>query len=103
MLYEDLPEDANDWWGHPLYWGAYEFWKQAVEVAGLDQTKLKDVVTNSHFDTILGDTFFTKGLMAKESHPGEVGQWQNGIFEVVGPADKATSPLVYPKPAWPAP
>jgi len=41
--------------------------------------------------------------MAKESHPGEVGQWQNGIFEVVGPADKATSPLVYPKPAWPAP
>ncbi len=103
MLYEGKPEDTNDWWGHPLYWGALEFWKQAVEVAGLDQEKLKDVIATSHFNTILGDTYFTNGLMAKESHPGEVGQWQNGIYEVVGPVEKATAPLIYPKPPWPAP
>jgi branched-chain amino acid transport system substrate-binding protein len=103
MLYEGLPEDANDWWGHPLYWGAYDFWKQAVEKVGWDQEALMKLITTSHFNTMLGDTYFTNGLMAKESHPGEVGQWINGIFEVVGPEDKATAPLVYPKPEWPKP
>jgi branched-chain amino acid transport system substrate-binding protein len=103
MLYEGLPEDANDWWGHPLYWGAYQFWKQAVEEVGLNQVALKDKITTGHYNTILGDTYFTNGLMAKESHPGEMGQWQNGVYEVVGPLNKATAPLVYPKPVWPAP
>jgi len=101
MLYEGLPEDANDWWGHPLYWGAYQFWQKAVEEVGFDQVKLKDKITTSHYNTILGDTFFTGGLMDKSSHPGEVGQWQNGIFEVVGPVEKQTAPLIYPKPNWP--
>jgi branched-chain amino acid transport system substrate-binding protein len=104
MLYEGLPETANDWWGHPLYWGAYEFWKQAIVTAGtLDQTKIRQVMATSHFQTILGDTFFTNGLLDKSSHPGEVGQWINGIYEVVGPVPKSTADLVYPKPAWPAP
>ena len=101
-LYKGLPEDANDWWGHALYYGAMEFWKQAVEKAGtLDNKKLMEVMRSSHFNTVLGDTYFTNGLMAKESHPGEVGQWQNGIFEVIG-GNKTTAQFVYPKPAWPA-
>jgi branched-chain amino acid transport system substrate-binding protein len=100
MLYAGLPEAANDWWGHPLYWGAYQFWKQAVAEVGLDQTKLKDKFLTGHYNTILGDTYFTNGLMDKESHPGEVGQWQNGIYEVVGPTAKQTAPLIYPKPNW---
>jgi len=44
-LYKNKPEAANDWWGHPLYWAGYEFWKQAIEKAGtLDQKKIKDGV-----------------------------------------------------------
>jgi branched-chain amino acid transport system substrate-binding protein len=41
------------------------------------------------------------GLLAKEAHAGEIGQWINGVFEVVGPVDKATAEMVYPKPPWP--
>jgi branched-chain amino acid transport system substrate-binding protein len=107
-LYKGKPEESNDWWGHILYWAGYEFWKQAVEKAGtLDQKKIRDVMATETFNTILGPTSFKGGLMAKESHTGEIGQWQKGICEIVGggkwPATKITAPFVYPKPAWPAP
>ena len=107
-LYTGKPEAINDWWGHILYWAGLEFWKQAIEKAGtLDQKKIRDIMATETFNTILGPTSFKGGLMAKESHPGEIGQWQKGIFEVVGggkwPATKVTAPFVYPKPAWPKP
>jgi branched-chain amino acid transport system substrate-binding protein len=100
-LYAGKPEDVNDWWGQALYYGAMEFWKQAVEKAGsLDNTKVQQVMATTHFSTVLGDTYFTNGLMDKESHPGEVGQWQNEVLEIVG-GNKVTAPFIYPKPAWP--
>ena len=107
-LYKGRPEQLNDWWGHPLYWAAYEFWKQAIEKAGtLNQKKIRDVIASETFNTILGPTSFKGGLMAKESHTGEIGQWQKGVFEIVGggkwPNTKITAPFVYPKPAWQAP
>jgi len=107
-LYKNRPEQANDWWGHPLYWAALEFWKQAIEKAGtLNQKKIRDIMATETFNTILGPTSFKGGLMAKESHNGEIGQWQKGVFEIVGggkwPGTKVTAPFVYPKPAWPAP
>ncbi len=103
-LYTGKPEELQDWWGHPLYWAALEFWKQAIEKAGtLDQKKIRDVMATEKFDTVLGSTWFEGQLMAKECHTGEIGQWQNGVYEVVGPKEKATAPFEYPKPAWPAP
>jgi hypothetical protein len=102
-LYTGKPEDIQDWWGHPYYWAGLEMWKQAIEKAGtLDQKKIRDIIATQHFTTILGDTWFTNGLLAKEAHPGEVGQWQNGVYEVVG-GRQTTAEFVYPKPAWPAP
>jgi branched-chain amino acid transport system substrate-binding protein len=103
-LYTGKPEELQDWWGHPLYWASLEFWKQAIEKAGtLDQKVIRDVMATEKFKTILGQTWFENGLMAKESHTGEIGQWQNGVFEVVGPKKHATAKFIYPKPAWPAP
>jgi branched-chain amino acid transport system substrate-binding protein len=103
-LWKGRPFAARDYWGQPLYWASLEFWKQAVEKAGtLDNKKVRDIVATSTFNTVLGPTRFVNGLMDKESHPGEVGQWQKGDFEVVGPTKKATAPFIYPKPDWPAP
>jgi branched-chain amino acid transport system substrate-binding protein len=100
-LYAGKPEDIQDPWGHPLYWAGLECWKQAIEKAGtLDQDKIRDVLTNEKFQTVLGPTWFENGLLAKDCHTGEIGQWQDGLFEVVGPKDQATAELVYPKPAW---
>jgi branched-chain amino acid transport system substrate-binding protein len=103
-LYKGKPEETNDWWGHPLYWAALDIWKAAIEKAGtLDQDKIRDVLATEKFDTVLGTTWFENGLLAKECHPGEIGQWINGVYEVIGPKDKATAEMVYPKPSWPGP
>jgi branched-chain amino acid transport system substrate-binding protein len=117
ILYTGKPEELQDWWGHPLYWASLDIWKAAIEEAGtLDQHAVRDVIATTTLDTVLGPTWFTMfgdggGLLAKECHPGEIGQWQNGVFEVVGytgieetlPNYKATADFIYPKPPWPAP
>ena len=103
---------SMDWWGGAFYYAALECFGQAIEKAGsLDNAKVREIMATEHFDTILGDTWFDMtadgeggGQLAKECHPGQVGQWQNGTYEVIGPADKATSnKVIYPKPGWPAP
>jgi branched-chain amino acid transport system substrate-binding protein len=106
ILYEGKPEDVQDWWGHPFYWAGLDIWKAAIEKAGtLNQDKIRDVIASASaddpLDTVLGPTWFDNGLLAKEAHPGEIGQWIDGVFEVVGPTDKATAEFVYPKPPWP--
>ena len=67
-------------------------------------------MATEHFETILGDTWFDMtaggeggGQLAKECAPGQVGQWQNGIFEVIDLGEKRTAAPIYPKPSWPAP
>jgi branched-chain amino acid transport system substrate-binding protein len=103
-LYTGKPEEIQDYWGHPLYWAGLEVWKQAIEKAGtLDQEKIRDIIATEKFETVLGPTWYENGLMAKECHQGEIGQWINGVYEVVGPKDKTTADFVYPKPKWPAP
>jgi len=103
-VYAGKPEDAQDPWGHPLYWAGLECWKAAIEKAGtLNQDAIREVLATEKFDTVLGKTWFENGLLSKDCHMGEIGQWQNGLYEVVGPTDKATAEFMYPKPAWPAP
>jgi branched-chain amino acid transport system substrate-binding protein len=107
------PENL-DWWGQPLYAPLVHIWQQAIEETGtLDQDVIRDYVATTTFDTILGPTWFTifgengGGMMAYECHPGEIGQWQNGICEIVGAGvgdnGVATADFVYPKPPWPTP
>ncbi len=106
-LYAGKPEDLNDWWGHPLYWASLDIWKAAVEMVGsTDQDALREVLATTKLDTVLGETWFTMfgdggGLLAKECHPGEIGQWQDGVCEIVG-GNITTADFVYPKPPWPA-
>ncbi len=102
-LYTGKPKELQDGWGHPFYWATLELWKQAIEKAGtLNQDKVRDIIAKEKFDTVLGPTWFENGLLAKEAHLAEIGQWQNGEYEVIGPKDKATAEMIYPKPAWPS-
>ncbi len=106
-------EGIIDYWGHLFYWGGLSFFKQAVEAAGtLNQEEIRQIMATEHFTTCLGDTWFDQFgdggcLLAVECHPGEIGQWQWDeaagicVWEVIGPAEKATAEPIYPKPAWP--
>jgi branched-chain amino acid transport system substrate-binding protein len=108
QLREDLLKQPNfteanmDYWGHAFYAAELEIFQQAIEKAGtLDNAKVAEVMKTEHFETILGDTWFENQILAEGCHPGQVGQWQNGLLEVIDVGDKRTAAPVYPKPAWP--
>jgi len=94
---------AIDLWGNLYYWGSLQFLEKAIEKAGtLNQKKIRDVMAKEKFNTALGPTWFDeKKRLAKECHPGEWGQWQNGEWEVILPKNKATAKPLFPKPPWP--
>jgi len=98
-----------DWWGADVYQSTLEYLKQAIEKAGtLDTDAILAVYRTTHFQTLLGDTYWDiqgngvgGGLLPQACYAGQIGQWQNGIFEVVDPGSKRTAAPIYPKPAWP--
>lgn len=106
-LYDELlsshGKGALDMWGNLYYYGAMQFFEQAIEAAGtLDQKRIRDVIATRKFNTALGPTWFDeKQRLARECHPGEYGQWINGEWEVILPKNKATANAIYPKPPWP--
>lgn len=95
--------EGIDQWGNLYYWGALQFFEKAIEKAGtLNQKAIRDVMATEKFDTSLGPTWYDeKKRLARECHPGEWGQWQNGEWEVILPDNKATAKPIFPKPAWP--
>lgn len=90
-----------DYWGALFYYSSLEHFKQAIEKAGtLDQKKIRDIMAAERFETALGPFWYDKNHFFV-NHPGQVGQWQNGVFEVIDPGEKRTAPPLYPKPEWP--
>ena len=96
------PRETLDWWGHLVYYGGLQVLQQAIERAGtLNQKKIRDIIATGKFNTVLGKTYFKNQLLAKDCYAGQIGQWQNGIFEVIDPGKKRTAKPEYPKPDWP--
>lgn len=105
--------DKMDWWGGLYYYAGLQCFQQAIKSAGtLDQSEIGYKLATEHFDTVLGDTWFEDangnhpitaggGVPAVECHPGQIGQWQNAIFEVIDLDDNQTAPGICPKPDWP--
>jgi len=99
-----FPRETLDWWGQTVYYAGMEVLGLAIEKAGtLDNTKVRDIIVKGKFDTILGKTWFKDQLLAKECYPGQIGQWQNGIFEVIDTDKHRTAKPMYPKPDFPKP
>ena len=90
-----------DYWGGLYYWSSLQHFQQAIEKAGtLNQKKIRDIMAKKKFNTALGPFWYDKDRYFV-NHPGEIGQWQKGVFEVIDPGKKRTAPPLYPKPAWP--
>jgi hypothetical protein len=104
-----------DYWGDPCYIPGLQMWAKAVENAGnLDGIAVRNEMakfsSTNPCQTVLGNTWFTVfgsggsggGILAYECHPGEVGQWQNGVYKIIGGNDP-TGALEFPmtdKWAW---
>ncbi|NLL40156.1 MAG: ABC transporter substrate-binding protein [Clostridiales bacterium] len=100
---KDDPKVSIDWWGHLPYYTGLEMLQQAIEKAGtLDNARVIEVLKSEKFDTVMGEVWFENQLLASECYLGNVGQWQNGIFEVIDVGENRTADPIVPKPAWPA-
>ncbi len=87
-----------DRWASAHAWAGLQILQVAVEKVGLDRKAIRDYIASNEFDTIIGKIRFKNG--ENVTTPGVVSQWQAGEFEVVWPPDRATSPALFPKPAW---
>jgi branched-chain amino acid transport system substrate-binding protein len=90
----------------PEYWGALPAYatvqviQQALEQVGLDQAKMRDLIASSTFDTGMGGVYFAGGF--NQTFAGQIGQWQDGVFEVIDDDANRTKAPIYPKADWPA-
>ena len=93
--------EEPDYWGGLYYWASLQHLQKAIEKAGtLDQKKIRDIMATEKFETALGPYWYDKDRFFV-NHPGEIGQWQKGVFEVIDVGPKRTAPPEYPKPPWP--
>ncbi|MBN2402793.1 MAG: amino acid ABC transporter substrate-binding protein [Spirochaetes bacterium] len=88
-----------DYWGQLFYYSSLQFFEKAIEEAGtLNQAKIRELMSTKTYNTAMGKMRFEKGF--NTTHPGEIAQWQKGVFEVIDPGSKRTAKPIYPKPMW---
>jgi branched-chain amino acid transport system substrate-binding protein len=90
-----------DRWASAACYATGQVLQQAIEAAGtLDPVKVKEAMDTTEFNTIVGT--FTFDNHFNPTYPGQIGQWQNGEFEIISPTEDRTAEPIYPKPEWPA-
>ncbi len=88
--------------GGTIFYASLQIFEEAIKTAGtLDQKKIRDIMATMRFNTVLGPTWFDGTFYASPCYPGQIGQWQNGVFEVIDPGEKRTAAPKLPKSAWP--
>ena len=98
----------QDWWSHICGYSALQVLQQAVENAGslneygnIDNLALAGYIRDNSFNTVLHPELrFTDNILSADMYYGNIGQWQNGVFEVIDADGRGTAEPVYPKPAW---
>lgn len=89
-----------DRWASAACYASGQVLEQAIEAAGtLDPIAVKEAMDTTEFNTILGTFRFENNF--NPVYPGQVGQWQNGEFEIIAPTSARTAEPIFPKPAWP--
>ena len=90
----------GNYWGSIYFYSAMQHFVQAVEEAGtLNQAAIRKVMAAKTYPTALGDYWYDEKQLSA-NHPGEIGQWQGDVFEVIDPGAKRTAPPIS-KPDWP--
>lgn len=92
----EMFEAEPDRWASAACYSTGQILQQAIEVAGtLDPVAVRDTIAEGEFETILGTVTFENQF--NTTYPGTVGQWQDGEFEIVSPAENRTADPVYPR------
>jgi branched-chain amino acid transport system substrate-binding protein len=92
----EMFEAEPDRWASASCYATGQVLQHAIEAAGtLDPGAVRDAIAEGEFETILGTVTFENQF--NTNYPGEVGQWQDGEFEIVSPEDKRTADPIYPR------
>jgi len=91
-----------DRWASAACYATGQVLQQAIEAAGtLDPVKVKEAMDTIEFDTIIGTFSFDNQV--NPVYPGQIGQWQDGEFEIISHTADRTAEPIFPKGAWPPP
>lgn len=102
-FHKDDPNWGPEWWGSAGYWGAMEMLEIAIiETGTLDNKVIADYLHNNKIETSLGLMWFENHELSIDSWAGMIGQYINGVPEVIDVGPKRTAQPLYPKPKWPA-
>ncbi len=93
-------------WDTVITYASLQMWEQVLAAVGLDREKQREYIAKTAFDTIYGKVKFSDQYNLptgdpKGANPPVLGQWQNGVFQVVWPKSLRAKPFIFPKPAWP--
>jgi branched-chain amino acid transport system substrate-binding protein len=100
--YKKMFNEESAMGGEPAAYASLQILEQAIQKVGdLNREKIRDVIAKDTFGTIIGPMRFEKGVNVQ--WPGDIGQWQKGVYEVMMPKQFRTAAPIYPKPNWPAP
>ncbi|NMA37257.1 MAG: ABC transporter substrate-binding protein [Papillibacter sp.] len=101
--YADDPNWSKEWWGTAGYYGAMEMLQIAIEETGtLDNHVIAEYLRNNEIQTSLGPMKFENHELTVDSWAGMIGQYIDGVAEVIDVGTKRTHDPLYPKPDWPA-
>ena len=97
--HKEMTGKDTDYWGSPVSYASLQMLQQAIERVGeIDREKISAELKKGGFETILGDIKIVNNQLVGIF---TVGQWQNGVFQGVGPKDlKGAQPVIIPKPDW---
>lgn len=97
--HQELTGKAPDHYGSLTTYASLQVLQQAIERVGkIDRAAITKEIEAGTFDTILGPVKFENQVFGKIFL---VGQWQDGVFQGVGPADRPGVKTAFrPKPAW---
>lgn len=96
--HEEVTGVAPDYWGSVITYASLQMLQEAIKRKGLDREAVSAELSTGTFQTVLGETKLEENQLRKLWWTG---QWQNGQFVGVAPADHpGVSKIALPRQAW---
>ncbi|MCP1199524.1 amino acid ABC transporter substrate-binding protein [Notoacmeibacter sp. MSK16QG-6] len=94
----DSAGQPPDSWASAITYASLQMLQQAIERVGVDREAVAEELSTGTFETILGETKLEDNQLRQLWW---VGQWQDGKFAAIAPAENegASEPII-PKPDW---
>ncbi|MFN7102932.1 MAG: amino acid ABC transporter substrate-binding protein [Pseudorhizobium sp.] len=87
-----------DYWASVITYASLEILEEAIKRKGLDREAVSEEISSGTFQTVLGETKLEDNQLRDLWWAG---QWQDGRFVSIAPADRAgASQPIVPRPDW---